>query len=418
MPEAPKEDDQGHLIGYFDILDTPCGKIAYQLAKYGFQLGISSRGTGDLITDDDGNEAVDPDTYDFTCFDLVIVPAVESARLTMQEGLSKEKNEFKVALTESLNSASESDRKIMEEALNELNITVGDNVNIDSTPNSKTSKKLNEANNDGSLEMIRSLQESLKERTRLESELQSLQEQLAVSNAKVGSISEELERYKSTTIRLSEMAQKSKSLTEKISNLENDVSTKDELIERLRKRSSKLIEEKNKESINSNTLSEELFNKDNELKSLKEDFNKMKSNYEDKIKSLNEELTKRQNEFNTNVNNLNEQITNANQRAKKYKKLSESIVEKYIVTKATMLGINAKEIKNKLDSTYTLEDVDRICEELQSYELNVSRLPFSFDKNTRVKVTESKNEGLKPRSQDTVRDDDVDESLIRMAGLN
>jgi len=75
----------------------------------------------------------------------------------MQEGLSKEKNEFKVALTESLNSASESDRKIMEEALNELNITVGDNVNIDSTPNSKTSKKLNEANNDGSLEMIRSL---------------------------------------------------------------------------------------------------------------------------------------------------------------------------------------------------------------------------------------------------------------------
>ena len=157
MPEAPKEDDQGHLIGYFDILDTPCGKIAYQLAKYGFQLGISSRGTGDLITDDDGNEAVDPDTYDFTCFDLVIVPAVESARLTMQEGLSKEKNEFKVALTESLNSASESDRKIMEEALNELNITVGDNVNIDSTPNSKTSKKLNEANNDGSLEMIRSL---------------------------------------------------------------------------------------------------------------------------------------------------------------------------------------------------------------------------------------------------------------------
>lgn len=258
----------------------------------------------------------------------------------------------------------------------------------------------------------------MKERTRLESELQSLQEQLAVSNAKVGSISEELERYKSTTIRLSEMAQKSKSLTEKISNLENDVSTKDELIERLRKRSSKLIEEKNKESINSNTLSEELSNKDNELKSLKEDFNKMKSNYEDKIKSLNEELTKRQNEFNTNVDNLNEQITNANQRAKKYKKLSESIVEKYIVTKATMLGINAKEIKNKLDSTYTLDDVDRICEELQSYELNVSRLPFSFDKNTRVKVTESKNESLKPRSQDTVRDDDVDESLIRMAGLN
>ena len=45
MPEAPTKDKSGNLMGYFDIIDTPCGRIAYALAKYGFNLGISSRGT-------------------------------------------------------------------------------------------------------------------------------------------------------------------------------------------------------------------------------------------------------------------------------------------------------------------------------------------------------------------------------------
>ena len=44
MREIPKKDKSGIYIGKFDILDTPCGKIAYTLAKAGFKFGISSRG--------------------------------------------------------------------------------------------------------------------------------------------------------------------------------------------------------------------------------------------------------------------------------------------------------------------------------------------------------------------------------------
>jgi len=69
MPEPPVKDKDGQLVAYVDILDTPCGRIAYQLAKYGYRLGISSRGTGDLITGPDGEEEVDPDTYQL-CFRL------------------------------------------------------------------------------------------------------------------------------------------------------------------------------------------------------------------------------------------------------------------------------------------------------------------------------------------------------------
>ena len=80
MPEPPIKKD-GKLWAKFDILDTPNGRIAATLAKYGYKLGVSSRGSGDTIIDSDGNESVDPDSYDFTCFDLVVLPAVEAARL-------------------------------------------------------------------------------------------------------------------------------------------------------------------------------------------------------------------------------------------------------------------------------------------------------------------------------------------------
>ena len=123
MPEPPKKDNNGHLVASVDILDTPCGQIAYQLGKYGFKFGISSRGEGDLIQDFSGEESVDPDTYTLNAFDLVLIPACEDARLQFNESLNtKSNNKLRTILSEALNNASDTDRKIMEEALDELNI--------------------------------------------------------------------------------------------------------------------------------------------------------------------------------------------------------------------------------------------------------------------------------------------------------
>ena len=83
MPEKPKKGKDGKLMAYFDILDTPCGKIAYQLAKYGFKWGVSSRGEGDIIEDWNGEQNVDPNSYQLNAFDLVLIPSVEQARLNM-----------------------------------------------------------------------------------------------------------------------------------------------------------------------------------------------------------------------------------------------------------------------------------------------------------------------------------------------
>ena len=107
IPEMPRIID-GDLCACVDILDTPNGKILKTLCDYGFIPGISSRGSGDVMPNND----VDPETFFLECFDVVAIPAVKKARLAMCESLDKNTIKLKKALTESINKASEEDKAI------------------------------------------------------------------------------------------------------------------------------------------------------------------------------------------------------------------------------------------------------------------------------------------------------------------
>ena len=138
MPKPPVKNSNGELIGEWDILDTPNGRILKTLCDYGYKIGVSSRGSGEVYPDADGNEAVDPDQYEFSCFDAVLLPAVKSARLSyVTESLNNSEVTFKQALQESLSKANESDRKIMQETLDNLHIEyTPEEVNAESQPSS------------------------------------------------------------------------------------------------------------------------------------------------------------------------------------------------------------------------------------------------------------------------------------------
>ena len=126
LAEVPKKGKDGKLYGVFDILNTKCGQILKTLCDYGCNIGISSRGEGDLITDYQGNEAVDPDTYSCECWDAVLIPAVKEARLQyVTESLGTKKS-LQESLKETLDAASEVDRKVMKEALDSLNIKLNE----------------------------------------------------------------------------------------------------------------------------------------------------------------------------------------------------------------------------------------------------------------------------------------------------
>lgn len=71
--------DGNEVRGIVEILDTPSGKIAKSLMESGVKLGISSRGVGEVKTNE-GKDYVQDD-FCLICFDLVSEPSTIGAWL-------------------------------------------------------------------------------------------------------------------------------------------------------------------------------------------------------------------------------------------------------------------------------------------------------------------------------------------------
>ncbi len=409
MPEAPKKDEKGNLIGYWDIIDTPCGRIAYALAKYGFKLGISSRGEGEIVSDWEGNESVDPNTYHFNAFDLVLIPACKDARLTMVESLGNKT--LKQTLNEELNKATADERKIMTETLN--------NLNIEYTPEKVIDKSNMVANNAGT-NMIKELQDSLLANKKLEDKITELQEKLSVCYAKEAKVEEDIEKYKTAIRNLSESASKAKALEVKYLNLNEELSKRDSIIQDKDKEISRITESKSREVRRQQSLNETITNKDKALREkdlliekLNREIKSIQSDKLNKENSLNESLEELRKDLTIKTAEYRTKLSNSNQLVERYRETAKTAVNKYIDSQALRLGINAEEVKNKLPNNYSFNDIDRICESLSRFNLAVNNLPLSLQKKeTKIKVTESIEPLLGSNS-----DDAIDDGLLRIANL-
>lgn len=416
MPELPKKDDDGHLICYVDIIDTPMGQIAYSLAKYGFNLGISSRGNGDVVQNELGEDIVDPNTFDLTTFDLVLIPAVKDARLSMTESLNNKKN-LKQALQESLDKANASDRKLMEETLDHLGIKLNEGINTQKSDNiNKDVQTINEnleVEDNKSNELVKSLKETLMSKVTLEKKLQELQEQLAASDTRAKKLEEELHKHKDIVVRLSSRLKENKDLKEEVISLKEQLDKQTTLVNT---QSTRIEELKNDSTNKSNSLNESISLKNKQLSSLQEKLSNVKKVYEEKLNSLKENVSKL-NESIKSVNTKNEELTKKLSKSvklvEKYKNFINETVDRYIKSKAIMLGITPNEIKNRLNESYSIDDIDNVCDSLQSYNLRISELPFKLsNKDTKIKVTESKASRYTPINPD----DDISD-LVEIAGL-
>ncbi len=425
LNEMPKKDKNGKLMACFDILDTPNGRILKTLCDYGTTIGISSRGTGDVIDTENGEE-VDPDTYDFECFDAVIVPAVKEARLEyFTESLDKNQNSMlnlKKALCESLEGETEEHKKVMQETLNDLGIDLseqkeesipeegGDKL-VESETDKPNSDETNEAVNDGSEELIKSLTESIRVNAELQVEVKSLQEKLAVSDAKVSNLEEELSRNKNTIVRLTTIARDSRANAEKISSLEEELKEKTKVIDELNE-SLKV----QKESKAEDSLTEELSTKSGEVTKLTEELNSIKESHAKEIAELKESLEKVKSDSLNQTNELTSKVKKAQKIAEGWKKMTYDVYDSYIKSKSTMLGVKTEQIRNRLPESYSLKDIDKVCDDLME-EMNMRTLPFRVDKNAVVRVTESKNPSIKGPIITTDDDDFIDEDSYAIAGF-
>tara|TARA_A100001391_G_scaffold189191_1_gene160452 strand:- start:1926 stop:2558 length:633 start_codon:yes stop_codon:yes gene_type:complete len=82
--------DGENVLGKFEVLDTPSGRILKDLIKAGVKLGISSRGLG-TVKEVQGQTIVEDD-FQLICFDMVSEPSTPGAFVSPQADISPDIN--------------------------------------------------------------------------------------------------------------------------------------------------------------------------------------------------------------------------------------------------------------------------------------------------------------------------------------
>lgn len=511
IPECPKIVD-GDLYAYVDILDTVNGRTLKTLVDYGFIPGISSRGSGDIME----NDEVDPETFFLETWDIVQLPAVKKARLSVCESLDADALKLRKALTESYEAASEEDRETMKAALENLDIQLdeakgakvmimkapeeledfllredveeddseetdeieatetadeveateaekeaaedaetvkdflkkfddydkdltiefkpisiegkdyeinelaiddseegklvieigydsemSDNIdepkaeeaNSEDEANPEAEENSEEAIDDGTDETLESLKEMIRQNDALKTELKNLKEEKTVSDAEVKTLKEENEKYKIGFGRASELASKAMKFEKEVRGLKEQLTQKDTQINELKGRAASAA--KLTESMNENA---------SRVKTLQEKLTTINAEHAKEVEKLNEEVAQ-----------SNRKLAERTKVAKAYKDKFAAVLTRYVESKASMLGVKPSDITRKLNENYTIDDVDSICEELLTQNVNMSRLPIGIGRSSKVVVKESANKPARAASTDGGYE--IDDSLLELAGL-
>lgn len=416
MREKPEKRKDGKLWAKFDILNTPLGQIAHTLAKAGFKLGVSSRGNGEVYTDDNGVEQVEPNSYDFKAFDLVLLPAVKSARLNLiTEGLKSDAFDYKKALTESLESAKPEDRQVMQEALDHLGIILdnytpskGDNLTIDENMSKRPVNNVEDR-------IVNELKNTLQKNKELSTQITELQEKLSACYAKEMSLETSILQQKSSIKKLTEKLQSASAIEAKRKKLEETLATNQQDLKSQQNKVEELTSKLNQSSMRRKELTEELHSAKRDLadaNSANQTLQQTNEKYQQEIASLKrryqESLQESKKDAEIKQSDYTKKLAESNKLVEKYKRIANNAVNTLIESKARMIGCDKNEIINRLPQNYSFNDIERICEDLRDYKSSMSCLPFNVGNiaKAKVDVNEAPNMLTNP-------DDDVT-SLVNM----
>lgn len=400
ITKLEKKPEEGVIYGEAEILDTPTGRIVKALADSGAQLGISSRGMGEEIYEE-GKNIIDPETYDFITFDVVVTPANTKARVSLTE--SKHINK----LTESLKKEiSESD------TLNQLNQikTVLESVNIENKNNllnevetksniiKNKSNKLLEKNKDIAIA-------KMKEKLKILDETNNANKEISKENK---SLVETVDYYKESKELLSKKLKESKEqvttlLKEKEEN-NNKVTSLTEEVKNLKTENKEL--KTNKETIL-------LENKNNE-KALKLNNNNL-SKINETLTDTNKELIEEKNKLNEKCDKLvnsNMKLINENKELQKYKDMYSKIVleNKKLSKQLENAKLEIDNNKSKLTESRTtsntkIKELEEQIKVLQSENSKLEESKDTFSKlsfiplGTVSAISENINTGLSKEEQ-------------------
>ena len=111
------------IIGSYDVLDTPRGRVLNTLLEYGCNVGISARALGNGKKTPQG-EIIDVDTYVFKTFDVVANPGFTNASTNLNESESSSLKDALKSLYESFDDEDRLAVKSLYETFYESNINL------------------------------------------------------------------------------------------------------------------------------------------------------------------------------------------------------------------------------------------------------------------------------------------------------
>ena len=307
----------------------------------------------------------------------------------------------------------------MENTLRRLNIKLEESKQP--TDNEKSVDNIDEGKKNSSVDnneenILSELQEALKSNSLLENKIVALQEKLSACYTRESKQEDEIETYKKAISKLSKSANRVSTLEEKLKIVSNRLNETNNLVKDRESKISNLTEKLNSSISIKNSLKESVNRTNDKIQILTERYNSEIDKREFEIQKLSEDLAELQKDSKLKQSDYRSKLEKANKLVEKYKNIANKAVDRYIESQAVKLGVNSNEIKNKLPSSYTFNDIDTICEDLQEYKLSMNKLPFrNLTENFNMKVTSPKQELPIPAGN---FDDDIDEGLMSLAGLN
>lgn len=360
------DDNEQVLKGSFDILPTPSGKVLRSLLDYGCKLGLSSRGEGDVTTDDQGRNVVAEDgSYYFVCFDAVALPAVKKAKPALQESLSKRMT-FKESLSEQINSAStKAELELIKNVIEATELPDSDSL-LESINNK--SKELEGVNNSSNL--LGDLENANSQINTLQEEVRGLRLEVTNSKSKFTKVFESRKALRKEMKSLQEEADKLRedynsqvfelaSTTKKLEESKSDL--------RVANRKITDLEEELKDSSSSR---EELESKVNNLEeslersqSASREKTKMISKLREELESTKTTLSNALEESRSVKVAARRQVQESKRSLSESNKRSQDVLKTYALQRSKDLGVDSKVVLESIRPGMTTSDIDKVLTE-------------------------------------------------------
>lgn len=360
------DDNNNVLLGTFDILPTSSGKILRSLLDYGCKIGVSSRGEGDVTTDDQGRNVVAEDgSYYFVGFDAVAMPAVKKAKPALQESLSKRMT-FKESLSDQINSAStKAELELIKNVIEATELPDSDSL-LESINNK--SKELEGTNSSSNL--LEDLERANSQINTLQEENRRLKEEVTNSKSKFNKVFEsrrvlrtEMKSQQDEATKLKEdyngqvfeLASTTKKLEESQSNL------------RVAGRKIKDLEEELKDSRSSvEGLESKVTNLEESLErsqATSREKTKTISKLREELESTRSELSVALSESKSKVREARRQVQESKRSLSESNKRSQDVLRTYAIQRSKDLGVDPKVILESIKPGATTKDVDKVLAE-------------------------------------------------------